>query len=134
MHEVLVNRLGGLSLPRKSVVRLTDRPDMASDVYRDVKQYNNNNLSQIVKQTRWKTLAIFQKLSHVYGLYIADAFIKYRVGRYTHRQKRYKYYISVTKSGVLMELFDLQYRLFCFFFFFFKQNFGHRLLFYLLSL
>ena len=34
MHEVLVNRLGGLSLPRKSVVRLTDRPDMTSDVYR----------------------------------------------------------------------------------------------------
>ena len=33
MHEVLVNRLGGLSLPRKSVVRLTDRPDMALDVY-----------------------------------------------------------------------------------------------------
>ena len=34
MHEVLVNRLGGLSLPRKSVVRLTDRPDMTLDVYR----------------------------------------------------------------------------------------------------
>ena len=34
MHEVLVNRLGGLSLPRKSVVRLTDRPDMSLDVYR----------------------------------------------------------------------------------------------------
>ena len=33
-NEVLVNRLGGLSLPRKSVVRLTDRPDMALDVYR----------------------------------------------------------------------------------------------------
>ena len=32
MHEVLVNRLGGLSLPRKSVVRLTDRPDMTLDV------------------------------------------------------------------------------------------------------
>ena len=28
VHEVLVNCLGGLSLPRKSVVRLTDRPDM----------------------------------------------------------------------------------------------------------
>ena len=45
MHEVLVNRLGGLSLPRKSVVRLTDRPDMALDVYRGRKttiqqQYN----------------------------------------------------------------------------------------------
>ena len=34
MHEVLVNRLGGLSLPRKSVVRLTDRPDMTLEVYR----------------------------------------------------------------------------------------------------
>ena len=34
VHEVLVNHLGGLSLPRKSVVRLTDRPDMTLDVYR----------------------------------------------------------------------------------------------------
>ena len=34
VHKVLVNRLGGLSLPRKSVVRLTDRPDMTLDVYR----------------------------------------------------------------------------------------------------
>ena len=33
MHEVLVNRLGGLSLPRKSVVRLTDHPNMTLDVY-----------------------------------------------------------------------------------------------------
>ena len=43
MHAVLVNRLGGLSLPRKSVVRLTDRPDMTLDVYRGRKttiQYN----------------------------------------------------------------------------------------------
>ena len=43
MHEVLVNRLGGLSLPRKSVVRLTDRPDMTVDVKQ---QYNNNNNMQ----------------------------------------------------------------------------------------
>ena len=34
VHEVLVNRLGGLSLPRKSVVRLTDCPDITLDVYR----------------------------------------------------------------------------------------------------
>ena len=34
MHEVLVKRLGGLSLHRKCVVRLTDRPDMTLDVYR----------------------------------------------------------------------------------------------------
>ena len=48
MHEVLVNRLGGLSLPRKSVVRLTDRPDMTLDVYRGRKttmqQCNNSGL------------------------------------------------------------------------------------------
>ena len=40
MHEVLVNRLEGLSLPRKSVVRLTDRPDMTLDVYRGRKKNN----------------------------------------------------------------------------------------------
>ena len=34
VHEVLVSRLGGLGLPRESVVRLTDRPDMTLDVYR----------------------------------------------------------------------------------------------------
>ena len=33
VYEVLVNCLGGLSLPRKSVVRLTDHPDMTLDVY-----------------------------------------------------------------------------------------------------
>ena len=45
MHEVLVNRLGGLSLPRKSVVRLTDRPDMTLDVYRGRKTTNQQILS-----------------------------------------------------------------------------------------
>ena len=43
MHEVLINRLGGLTLPSKSVVRLTDRPDMTLDVTVDVKQQYNNN-------------------------------------------------------------------------------------------
>ena len=33
MHEVLVNLKGGLRLPRKSVVRLTDSPNMTIDVY-----------------------------------------------------------------------------------------------------
>ena len=37
VHEALVNRLGGLSLPRKYVVRLTDHPDMTLDVYRGSK-------------------------------------------------------------------------------------------------
>ena len=34
VHKVLVNRLGGLSLSRKSVVRLSNRPDMTIDVHR----------------------------------------------------------------------------------------------------
>ena len=33
VHEVLVNGLGGLSLPKKSVLRLTDRPNMTLYVY-----------------------------------------------------------------------------------------------------
>ena len=48
MHEVLVNRLGGLSLPRKRVVRLTDHPDMTLDIYRGHKttmQQQCNNAS-----------------------------------------------------------------------------------------
>ena len=45
VHEVLVNRLGGLSLPRKSVVRLTDRPDMTLDVYRGRDTRSGNILS-----------------------------------------------------------------------------------------
>ena len=51
MHEVLVNRLGGLSLPRKSVVRLTDRPDMTLDVSRGrktTKQQQQQQLTQML--------------------------------------------------------------------------------------
>ena len=33
MHEVLVNRLGGLNLLRKCLVSLTDQPDMNIAVY-----------------------------------------------------------------------------------------------------
>ena len=51
MHEVLVNRLGGLSLPRKSVVRLTDRPDMTLDVYHGrkttIQQQYNTQISKL---------------------------------------------------------------------------------------
>ena len=49
MYEELVNRLGGLSLPRKSVVMLTNRPDMTLDVYRGRK----TTTQQQLKQTHW---------------------------------------------------------------------------------
>ena len=38
----LVNRLRGLSLPRNSAVRLTDRPDMTIAVYRGHKATTRN--------------------------------------------------------------------------------------------
>ena len=59
MHEVLVNRLGGLSLPRKSVVRLTDRPDMTLAVYRGRKttiQYNHTNFRLAAKKKNLRSL------------------------------------------------------------------------------
>ena len=56
MHEVLVNRLGGLSLPRKSVVRLTDRPDMTLDVYRGRKTTNQPNHANIIKADLYNAL------------------------------------------------------------------------------
>ena len=34
MHEVQADRLGGLSLPKKSVARLNDHPEMTIAVYR----------------------------------------------------------------------------------------------------
>ena len=49
MHEVLVNDLGGLSLPRKSVIRLTDRPDMTLDVYRGRKTTTTTNPTVLVQ-------------------------------------------------------------------------------------
>ena len=37
-EEILLNRLEGLSLPRKSVIGFTGRPTMTIAVYRDIKQ------------------------------------------------------------------------------------------------
>ena len=48
VHEVLVNCLGGLSLPRKSVVRLTDRPDMTLDVYRGRKTTMQQSNQEVI--------------------------------------------------------------------------------------
>ena len=57
VHEVLVNCLGGLSLPRKSVVRLTDRPDMTLDVYSGRK--TTIQLQQLIEKAKFVTLLAF---------------------------------------------------------------------------
>ena len=54
MHEVLVNRLGDLSLPTKRVVRLTDHPDMTLDVYRGRKT--------TIQQQQFKTMQTLIRL------------------------------------------------------------------------
>ena len=65
MQEVPINRLGGLSLPRKSMVMLTDRPDMTLDVYRGCKtttQQQQTSYIILVSSALWflfKVKAIF---------------------------------------------------------------------------
>ena len=49
MHEALINHLGGLSLPRKTVVRLTDRPNMTLDVYRGRKTTTQQQQQHVSK-------------------------------------------------------------------------------------
>ena len=62
MHEVLVNRLGGLSLPRKSVVRLTDRPDMTLDVYRGRKTTIQQKKDRKISFTTAKLVTLLEIL------------------------------------------------------------------------
>ena len=65
MHKVLVNRLGGLSLPRKSVVRLTDRPDMTLDVYRGRKTTKQKKI-KIINRLGLE-LKIFKGFYHIWA-------------------------------------------------------------------
>ena len=70
MHEVLVNRLEGLSLPRKSVVRLTDRPDMTLDVYRGrktTKQQSNVKISN-VKYLKFAKCFLLKKMREAFAV------------------------------------------------------------------
>ena len=76
MHEVLVNRLGGLSLPRKSVVSLTDRPDMTLDVYRGRK--TTMQQQQIICQTH----VINGVQSDVSAINLKTIFVYLRTGEF----------------------------------------------------
>ena len=58
VHEVLVNSIGGLSLPGKKEVRLTDRPDMTIDVYRG-RESTTHNMTNMAMSVHGKTLNLF---------------------------------------------------------------------------
>ena len=68
MHEVLVNRLRGLSLPRKSVVRLNDRPDMTLDVYRGRKTTLQH--FTFLSPSLWETVVVVALLFYVHGKHL----------------------------------------------------------------
>ena len=82
MHEVLVTRLGGLSLPRKSVVRLTDRPDMTFTVMFtvDVKQQHNIITLHLENFLRWFLPQACTCAITIYGVNIDS------IGRWTLEQ------------------------------------------------
>ena len=63
VHEILVNRLRGQSLPRKSVFRLTDRPDMDIDVYRGRKTTTQQQQQQRISlESERSVIALIQLL------------------------------------------------------------------------
>ena len=104
VHEVLANRLGGLSLPRKSVVRLTDRPDMTLDVYCDVKQqYNNNNLYASVAMSfdlqGWNP-NLSKKLSYLYFCEV--------ISKSVHKKASHPWHSFSKKASVTLTL-DLKW-------------------------
>ena len=68
MHKVLVNRLGGLSLPRKSVVRLTDRLDITLDVYRGRKTIRQQHYDIKIGVLRPEIKLIFLLCSRLFSL------------------------------------------------------------------
>ena len=77
VHEVLVNCLGGLSLPRKSVVRLTDRPNMTLVVYRGRKttkqQYNNIHSTDIANYFQEANLFFISPRTYLWILFPTSA-------------------------------------------------------------
>ena len=77
--EVLVNRLGGLSLPRKSVVRLTDRPDMTLDVYRGRKTTKQKQFLHILwhcLKGRFLEFQMYHNFAHLFYKLLESTFNK----------------------------------------------------------
>ena len=85
VREVLVNRLGGLSLPRKSVVRLIDRLDMTLDVDRGRKT---------TTQQQQQSLYTLSMLFLVSGLIHTDVIGEVDISTMAHQH--------LTRTGLLI--------------------------------
>ena len=101
VHEVLVNRLGGLSLPRKSVIRLTDRPDMTLDVYRGRKTTIQQQLSNdIAKNSSSPNSYIFLAFMQIHIRRLG-------VGKGSSDHNRQPFFITLTTFQVLENPFHV---------------------------
>ena len=87
VHQVLVNQLGGLSLPRKSVVRLIDCPDMTVAVYRGRKTTTQQQrcciiIMQCTKNTDifWTVKLIVKYQINIYRYIVFPVNIKAKTG------------------------------------------------------
>ena len=96
VHEVLVNRLGGLSLPRKNVVRLTDRPDMTLDVYRGRETTIQQQHVQIRSTIRFKTCNSWFKhlLFHNFTIIHSNIIYIYNVCTFKGSERKLKAYCN----------------------------------------
>ena len=81
---------GGLSLPRKSVVRLTDRPDMTLDVYRGRKTTNQQQLHQ-----RWHEIVHKRNVTVIYVSLQTD---RVTSCEFTALQERFTFISSLSLS------------------------------------
>ena len=110
MHEVLVNRLGGLNLPRKSVVRLNDRPDFTLDVYRGRK--TTIQQQQILFIVQRDFLRISGKFSHIrnvlqsYTIFHSEMFYKvlqYSIGKFVESSCSRLFFFLLDSSIYIIE-------------------------------
>ena len=97
MHEVQVNHLGGISLPRKSVVRLTDRLDMTTDVYRGRKTTTLNLKFRFLKQHNSVSYQTLWSQNYSYTFVSPSADSRGAVVSYW---RKYVHEVLVNRSGL----------------------------------
>ena len=72
MHKALIHRLGGLSLPRKGVVRLTNRPTMTNDVYCGRKTMGARRFAPWMFRTGFSLTPYLESFAPTFGLGTPD--------------------------------------------------------------
>ena len=109
MHEVLVNHLGSLSLPRKSVVRLTEGPDMTLNVYRGRKttmqQQNQVSAQSHVNCSRsyLKQKSLQTDRWMLRGITFGDHFFKQYIKRWQKQKQIEVHPVTFINQGLVVQ-------------------------------